>query len=139
MNEWIGKTGAGLSTDDIAEDSKLWNVIGECTPMRQVELNLLSEREKARFPWWERLHGFWRTLPNFNPFTVTSGHGQDIAEDAQQQLLPKASKSLKIDMDDLDTVPDAIEVESAPDGTEHTEWVGSAPDGPERTEWVGGV
>ena len=62
--------------------------------------------------------------PYFNPFTVTSGHSQDIAEDAQEQLLPKVSKSLKTDMDNLGTVPDAIEVESAPDGLEHTEWVG---------------
>ena len=38
VNERIGKTGASLSTDDIVEDSELWNVIGECMPMWQVKL-----------------------------------------------------------------------------------------------------
>lgn len=34
------------------------------------------------FPYWERLHGYWRTLPNFNPLTVTSEPGQDLEADA---------------------------------------------------------
>ena len=28
---------------------------------------------------WERLHGFWRTLLNFNPHTVSSEPGQNLA------------------------------------------------------------
>lgn len=34
------------------------------------------------FPYWERLHGYWRTLPNFNPHTVTSDPGQPLEDDA---------------------------------------------------------
>jgi hypothetical protein len=30
------------------------------------------------FPYWERLHGYWRTLPNYNPLTVTSEPDQDL-------------------------------------------------------------
>lgn len=33
---------------------------------------------KVDFPYWERLHGYWRTLPNFNPLTVTSEPDQDL-------------------------------------------------------------
>jgi len=34
------------------------------------------------FPYWECLHGYWRTLPNFNPLTVTSEPGQDLEASA---------------------------------------------------------
>jgi len=34
------------------------------------------------FPYWERLHGYWRTLPNFNPHTVTSEPGQPLENEA---------------------------------------------------------
>ncbi|KAJ7812878.1 hypothetical protein B0H14DRAFT_3478533 [Mycena olivaceomarginata] len=37
---------------------------------------------EGRNPYWDRLHGFWRTLPNFNPTVVTSDAGQDIAAQA---------------------------------------------------------
>ena len=63
---------------------------------------LLAEREKETFPWWERLHGFWRTLPNFNPYTVTSGHGQDIAMDAQDMFFASKSDTKTPGSDDDD-------------------------------------
>jgi hypothetical protein len=37
---------------------------------------------KVEFPYWERLHGYWRTLPNFNPLTVTSEPDQDLESGA---------------------------------------------------------
>ena len=45
---------------------------------------LTSGKDKLQedFPYWERLHGFWHTLPNFNPVTVTSNPGQDLEADA---------------------------------------------------------
>ena len=57
------------------------------------------------FPWWERLHGFWRTLPNFNPFTVTSQPGQDMAMEAVEMLtgIPKSNSTEEND----ETPPDA--------------------------------
>lgn len=62
-------------------------------------LTFTLEWEKEAFPFWECLHGFWHTLPNFNPFTVTSGLGQDIAEGAKQQLLSKEMKKSDGDED----------------------------------------
>jgi hypothetical protein len=33
------------------------------------------------FPFWDRLHGFWSTLPNFNPLVVSAAHGQLLKTD----------------------------------------------------------
>ena len=41
-----------------------------------------SEQLEQEFRFWKRLHGFWRTLPNFNPYTASSEPGQDLAADA---------------------------------------------------------
>jgi hypothetical protein len=43
--------------------------------------------ETENFKWWPRLHGFWRTLPNFNPYTVSSDPGQDLANEAHSVLM----------------------------------------------------
>jgi hypothetical protein len=45
------------------------------------------ERETQNFKWWPRLHGYWRTLPNFNPYTVSSDPGQDLAGEAHSVLM----------------------------------------------------
>jgi hypothetical protein len=47
----------------------------------------IVEKETENFKWWPRLHGFWRTLPNFNPYTVTSDPGQDLADEALVVLI----------------------------------------------------
>ena len=44
--------------------------------------NFFLEQLEQEFPFWKRLHGFWRTLPNFNPYTASSEPGQDLAADA---------------------------------------------------------
>jgi hypothetical protein len=44
--------------------------------------SFFSEQLEQEFPFWKRLHGFWRTLPNFNPYTASSEPGQDLAADA---------------------------------------------------------
>ena len=46
------------------------------------------EKETENFRWWPRLHGFWRTLPDFNPYTVSSEPGQDLAAEAASVLMP---------------------------------------------------
>ena len=43
---------------------------------------------KHNLPIWECLHGFWRTLPNYNPYTVSSDPSQDIEGEAQELLFP---------------------------------------------------
>lgn len=40
------------------------------------------EQLEQDFPYWKCLHGFWRTLPNFNPYTASSEPGQDLASEA---------------------------------------------------------
>ncbi|KAH9163601.1 hypothetical protein EDB89DRAFT_1857979, partial [Lactarius sanguifluus] len=67
FNTELGRTGAGLSVDEIRRDENLSNLLGK----------LLHS-----FPAWERLHGFWRTLPSFNPHAVSSEPGQDLESDA---------------------------------------------------------
>ena len=37
---------------------------------------------------WERLHGFWRTIPSFNPQVVSSEPGQDLEGEARRLLFP---------------------------------------------------
>jgi hypothetical protein len=53
------------------------------------------------FPYWKYLHGFWRTLPNFNPYTASSEPGQDLAGEALALLQTKGQDNLD-DMDDED-------------------------------------
>lgn len=48
--------------------------------------NAFSEQESETFPWWERLHGFWRALPNYNPFSVSSEPGQGLEQEARSML-----------------------------------------------------
>ncbi|KAJ7200312.1 hypothetical protein GGX14DRAFT_660145, partial [Mycena pura] len=60
VNAELGQTGAGLRIEDVVEGSDIANKIGTS------HIYLIREQ----FPAWERLHGFWRTLPNINPYTV---------------------------------------------------------------------
>jgi hypothetical protein len=50
-------------------------------------MRLVLEKETEKFKWWPWLHGYWRTLPNFNPYTVMSDPGQDLADKAHLVLL----------------------------------------------------
>ncbi|KAH9051039.1 hypothetical protein EDB87DRAFT_1550656, partial [Lactarius vividus] len=70
FNQELGRTGAGLSVDEIWRDESLSNLLGA------------SRKLLLGFPIWERLHGFWRTLPSFNPHTVSSEPGQDLEGEA---------------------------------------------------------
>ena len=50
--------------------------------MAYANCSFFLEQLEQEFPFWKRLHGFWRTLPNFNPYTASSEPGQDLAADA---------------------------------------------------------
>jgi hypothetical protein len=65
----------------------LWNLIGQLAffyiPSESTaHAYRFPELLEQDFPYWKRLHGFWRTLPNFNPYTVSSEPGQDLAAEA---------------------------------------------------------
>ena len=83
FNEKLGKTGAGLRYEDVEEGSSLSNLIGLLffsSPWPMLTF-FFSEQLEQEFPFWKRLHGFWQTLPNFNPYTASSEPGQDLAAD----------------------------------------------------------
>ncbi|KAH9974182.1 hypothetical protein BGW80DRAFT_1128570, partial [Lactifluus volemus] len=67
FNEKLGQTGAGLRYEDLEEGSNLQNLV---------------EQLEQDFPYWKRLHSFWCTLPNFNPYTTSLEPGQDLAAEA---------------------------------------------------------
>ncbi|KAH9060698.1 hypothetical protein EDB87DRAFT_1561651, partial [Lactarius vividus] len=62
----LGRTGVGLTVEEIRKDSNLSNVLDD------------ADKLLIGFPVWERLHGFWRMLPSFNPHVVSSEPGQDL-------------------------------------------------------------
>ncbi|KAN0105459.1 hypothetical protein V8E52_011011 [Russula decolorans] len=100
-NKRIGKTGAGLKAEDISPGSEIANII---------------EKETENFRWWPWLHGFWRMLPNFNPYTVSSDPGQDLADEALSVLMGgHASGRIDLALDEGDpyslrTTPDIEDV-----------------------------
>ncbi|KAH9048751.1 hypothetical protein EDB84DRAFT_1257058, partial [Lactarius hengduanensis] len=78
LTQELGRTGAGLTVEEIRKDSNLNNVLG----MSHISIVSAPNKLLADFPYWERLHGFWRTLPSFNPHTVSSEPGQDLQDEA---------------------------------------------------------
>jgi hypothetical protein len=53
-----------------------------CVTITNKSLLRNPEKLEEDFPYWRRLHGYWRTLPNFNPYTVSSEPGQDLGAQA---------------------------------------------------------
>lgn len=85
-NEKLGQTGAGLRYEDIQEGSDLKNLVGKYKLFYHIPFNPqhpVLEQLEQDYPYWRRLHGFWRTLPNFNPYTASSEPGQDLAGQAR--------------------------------------------------------
>ncbi|KAH9050801.1 hypothetical protein EDB87DRAFT_1696414 [Lactarius vividus] len=62
----LRRIGMGLTVEEIQKDSNLSNV---------------QDKLLIGFPVWECLHGFWHTLPSFNPHVVSSEPGQDLEGD----------------------------------------------------------
>ena len=91
INTDLGKTGAGLTVEQLKHNSELSNILG------MSHLNVCraytdwpsrSEKLKSdyKLPEWELLHRFWRTLPNFNPHAVSSEPSQDLGAEAQDLM-----------------------------------------------------
>jgi len=62
----------------------------------------LLDKLLSGFPIWERLHGFWRTLPSFNPHAVSSEPGQDLEGEALAVLFGDQEKGIESGVDDAD-------------------------------------
>ena len=70
-------------------DPNLANIIGMSTHLTFIVHHLLSSEAsfQSKFPYWERLHGFWQTLPNFNPQTFSSDPGQQIGAEMEELIM----------------------------------------------------
>ena len=115
FNETLGRTGAGLRYEDVEEGTNLWNLIGEFMVPSLAHAYCFLEQLEQDFPYWKRLHGFWRTLPNFNPYTASSEPGQDLAGEALALLQTRSQKvfdneDAPIDDDDSSTDPVNLQV-----------------------------
>ncbi|KIK15129.1 hypothetical protein PISMIDRAFT_79925, partial [Pisolithus microcarpus 441] len=66
-NKTLGATGAGLTAMELRE---------------KPEMKRLLDKILDTFPWWEDLHGFWRTNPSYNTVFSTGDPGQDFAMEA---------------------------------------------------------
>jgi hypothetical protein len=66
------------------------SVLNICAPTTKVFMldQLISDH---KFPIWSRLHGFWRTLPNYNPFLANSGSGQDLDDEFQRLVFSRSN------------------------------------------------
>ncbi|KIJ96687.1 hypothetical protein K443DRAFT_10432 [Laccaria amethystina LaAM-08-1] len=71
FNTEFGRTGAGLDYSEVTPGSDIRNLI---------------DKLKQEFLYWECLHSYWRTLPNYNPLTVSSEPGQDLEAQAMALL-----------------------------------------------------
>jgi hypothetical protein len=102
FNEKLGQTGAGLRFEDIEEGSSLSNLISQFT-FYLLSLTLtffFPEQLELDFPYWKHLHGFWRTLPNFNPYTASSEPGQDLATDTLVLIKGRGQNDKNVVSDD---------------------------------------
>ena len=91
MNKELGKTGAGLTIDEIRQNPDLANILGilvssACLNQSTKLCIVLPDLLLKKFPFWEQLHGFWQKLPNFNPYTISSEPGQDLVDEARKIL-----------------------------------------------------
>ncbi|KAI5990635.1 hypothetical protein EDD15DRAFT_2197944 [Pisolithus albus] len=75
-NKTLGSTGAGLTAEDLKEDP---------------QLKKLLDKILENFPWWEEVHGFWRTNPSYNTVFSTGDPGQDFAAEAQRYFTGEKS------------------------------------------------
>src|SRR6267142_2619962 len=54
-------------------------------------LTLDSAKYESKFPYWTHLHGFWQTLPNFNPQPLSSDPGQEIGDEMEEFITDRAN------------------------------------------------
>jgi hypothetical protein len=83
----LGQTGAGLSYNELLT-SPFKNLLGEYILISITidTIYIVLDEKAAQFPWFSQLHGFWCTIPNFNPIRATSHPDQNLKEDAMTLL-----------------------------------------------------
>jgi len=95
INTELGRTGAGLTVDQIRDNPDLSDVLGVSAQISVEHVLRSSCSDQLILAYkllvWECLHGFWRTLLNFNPHAVLSEPGQDLGGEAQSLMFPSHS------------------------------------------------
>ncbi|KIJ57902.1 hypothetical protein HYDPIDRAFT_34688 [Hydnomerulius pinastri MD-312] len=76
VNKELGRMGAGLSIEDLKRNPGMENLLKKLT---------------ETFPWWEDLHGWWRTNPAYNTVFTMADPGQDFAAMAQDYFQSASS------------------------------------------------
>jgi hypothetical protein len=51
----------------------------------------LSATVEHDFPWFPHLHGYWQSIPSFNPHPASTQLGQNLQSDAQELLFTNAA------------------------------------------------
>ncbi|KAH9176523.1 hypothetical protein EDB89DRAFT_1839191, partial [Lactarius sanguifluus] len=87
LTQELGRMGTGLTVEEIQKDSNLNNVLGV------LHISIMTDKLLADFPYWECFHGFWCTLPSFNPHTVLSEPSQDLEDEAIGVLFRNKDKA----------------------------------------------
>jgi hypothetical protein len=72
---------------------------------------------EQEFLYWRRLHSFWRTLPNFNPHTVSSEPGQDLEGEAMAHMHGPTRSMESAEVREGEAEAEGGEDENSPDGT----------------------
>ena len=97
----LSTTTSSLVLTSITSSVCLYATLSLC-----INTNPNKDKLSEGFPYWERLHGYWRTLPNYNPVTVTSDPGQDLESNA----VALVGMALNGDGNDEESVPDGNEL-----------------------------
>lgn len=123
FNKTLGMTGSGLTVADIRQNPHLSNLVGTfLLKLYQIEISnhIVLDGLLAKLPCWERLHGFWRTLPSYNPYSVSSEPGQNLVGEALELMQQKSvgNKSEESDVEEIGGDFEEQEVNSeAPDSS----------------------
>lgn len=79
-NKVLGQTGAGQTYKELWNNPKTQNIVSmyPVHVLLPFVTNAHSDGVIESFPWWQTLHGFWRTNPAFNTFFSVAGPGQNF-------------------------------------------------------------
>ena len=113
INGELGQTGAGLTVEQIRDNPDLSNILGMfvleylCSTV-YADQSLCSDQLiiDHSLPVWERLHGFWRTLPNFNPHAVSSEPGQDLEGKGRELMFAPCGNGNAGEEEEPENAPD---------------------------------
>jgi hypothetical protein len=89
----LSLSGSGLTWEELVSTPEQQNLAGVLLFILRMGMKILKAyflaKIQSEFPFFSRLHGFWRSIPSFNPHIVSSHHGQDLQGEAQELLFSR--------------------------------------------------